>query len=232
MELPNPFKSQKLTIIAISTPGKKELHGKSFEVMFNPSEFSLTYRNRLEVHKGFYPAEATPKQAGQDPQYFTIKIILDGTGVADTSLLGAIGLGLLGKSVKERVKEFMDLCYDIQESKHSSNLLFIYWGIISFSGYLSTVSINYTLFDQGGDPLRAELNAEFLAVTTPVQLSSPDLTHTREIKAGDTLPLLAKEIYGSSRYYLLVAEANQLDDFRNLQPGTKLYFPPLETPEA
>lgn len=228
MELPNPFKSQKLTITAISTPGKKEVWGKSFEVMFNPSQYTLSYRNRLKVHEGFYPAEATPTQVGQDPQYLTIKIILDGTGVADTSLLGAIGLGLFGKSVKERVKEFMDLCYGIQESKHSSNLLFIYWGIISFSGYLSSVSINYTLFDQSGDPLRAELDTEFLAVTTPVQLSSPDLTHIREVKAGDSLPLLAKEIYGSSRYYLLVAEANQLDDFRNLQPGMKLYFPPLE----
>ena len=29
-------------------------------------------------------------------------------------------------------------------------------------------------------------------------------------------------------YYLEVARANSLDDFRNLKPGTTIYFPPLE----
>ena len=62
----------------------------------------------------------------------------------------------------------------------------------------------------------------------PLDLKSPDLTHIRTVQSGDTLPLLAKAMYGSSRYYLVVAEANGLDDFRNLKPGTKLFFPPLE----
>jgi nucleoid-associated protein YgaU len=47
------------------------------------------------------------------------------------------------------------------------------------------------------------------------------------VKSGDTLPLLAKEIYGSSEYYLRVAEVNGIDDFRNLTPGQQIIFPPL-----
>jgi nucleoid-associated protein YgaU len=47
------------------------------------------------------------------------------------------------------------------------------------------------------------------------------------VKSGDTLPLLAKEIYGSSRYYLRLAQVNHIDDFRNLQPGQEIIFPPL-----
>ncbi len=35
-------------------------------------------------------------------------------------------------------------------------------------------------------------------------------------------------IYGSSTYYLWVAQVNNLDDFRNLTPGQKIFFPPLE----
>jgi nucleoid-associated protein YgaU len=58
--------------------------------------------------------------------------------------------------------------------------------------------------------------------------SSPDLTHVRVVKAGDTLPLLTKAIYGSSRDYLRVAEHNGLDNFRDLTPGRRLVFPPLE----
>ena len=47
------------------------------------------------------------------------------------------------------------------------------------------------------------------------------------MKSGDTLPLLCKEIYGSSAHYLRVAADNRLDDFRNLVPGQTLYFAPL-----
>ena len=57
--------------------------------------------------------------------------------------------------------------------------------------------------------------------------SSPDLTHSRIVKNGDTLPLLTKEVYGTSAYYLRVAQVNKLDDFRNLTPGQELFFPPL-----
>ncbi|PON10328.1 hypothetical protein C2W62_50650, partial [Candidatus Entotheonella serta] len=59
--------------------------------------------------------------------------------------------------------------------------------------------------------------------------SSPDLSHTRLVKRGDTLPLLTKEIYGTSSHYLRVAQVNGLDDFRNLTPGQTLFFPPLES---
>ena len=57
--------------------------------------------------------------------------------------------------------------------------------------------------------------------------SSPDVTHVRVVKSGDTLPLLCKEVYGSAAHYLRVAHDNGLDDFRNLTPGRTLTFAPL-----
>jgi nucleoid-associated protein YgaU len=50
----------------------------------------------------------------------------------------------------------------------------------------------------------------------------------RKIKFGDTLPLMCYRIYGDPKYYLQVAEANGLDNFRRLKPGTDIFFPPLE----
>ena len=58
--------------------------------------------------------------------------------------------------------------------------------------------------------------------------TSPDLSHSRIVKSGDTLPLLSKEIYGSAVHYLRVAQANGLDNFRSLTPGQQIVFPPLE----
>jgi nucleoid-associated protein YgaU len=60
------------------------------------------------------------------------------------------------------------------------------------------------------------------------QDESPDLTHVRLVKAGDNLPSLCDAIYGDPQMYLKVAEANGIDDFRRLVPGTRIFFPPLE----
>ena len=48
------------------------------------------------------------------------------------------------------------------------------------------------------------------------------------MKAGDTLPLLTRKVYGDARIFLRVAAYNQLDHFRELTPGTDLEFPPLK----
>lgn len=41
----------------------------------------------------------------------------------------------------------------------------------------------------------------------------------RDVKAGDTLPLIAREAYGDPRLWRLIAEANGIDDpFRFPEP--------------
>ena len=119
-------------------------------------------------------------------------------------------------------------------SIHQPNFLKVRWGsALMFRGRLHKLDIAYTLFDESGDPLRAELDVVFVEdmAVTAAQLaadkSSPDLTHVRIARAGDTLPLLCQAIYGSSRHYLLVARHNGLDDFRQLKMGQRLLFPPL-----
>jgi len=57
---------------------------------------------------------------------------------------------------------------------------------------------------------------------------SPDLTHIRIVKEGDTLPLLCHQVYGDPKYYIAVAAVNGLNDFRNLKKGERIMFPPLE----
>lgn len=57
---------------------------------------------------------------------------------------------------------------------------------------------------------------------------SPDLTHYRTVKEGDTLPLMAQRHYGSPGYVGLVVAANRLENHRALKVGRKLYFPPID----
>lgn len=99
---------------------------------------------------------------------------------------------------------------------------------------LSELTLEYKLFDNEGQPLRAIGKATFSESTSPKlagkieNLQSPDLTHKRTVQAGDTLPLMTERIYGDSKYYLEVAKINNLVNFRQLKPGQELFFPPLE----
>jgi nucleoid-associated protein YgaU len=58
-------------------------------------------------------------------------------------------------------------------------------------------------------------------------LSSPDLTHSVNVKDGDILPLMTHKIYKNQHYYLQVAKVNKLKNFRRLNAGTTLTFPPI-----
>jgi nucleoid-associated protein YgaU len=98
---------------------------------------------------------------------------------------------------------------------------------------LKSASIAYKLFQPDGAPLRAVISATFTdnsddrTRVAVAQDSSPDVTHVRQVQAGDTLPLLCYRIYGDPRRYVEVAQANGLNDFRRLKAGTRLLFPPV-----
>ena len=84
-----------------------------------------------------------------------------------------------------------------------------------------------------GTPLRADAKVTFKEYLSPEAIkllankNSPDLTHIRTVKAGDHLPLMCYHIYGHSKHYVEVAAINNLTDFRALEPGTQIVFPPL-----
>ena len=85
-----------------------------------------------------------------------------------------------------------------------------------------------------GRPIRATINATFkgdeprLLQAAFDKLFSSDLTHVRIVKAGETLPLISKDVYGETSYYLEIARINGLKNFRNLEAGTELILPPIE----
>ncbi|MCB0207850.1 MAG: hypothetical protein KDJ52_00890 [Anaerolineae bacterium] len=164
-----------------------------------------------------------------------LDLVLDGTGVTDFGLSPLVGLGT--KSVAEQIDKFLNLCFHMDGDIHEPKFLKIQWGegvLKDFDCRLQSVDIEYTSFDRNGAPLHATLKTTFVEDPEPSKRirkegkNSPDLSHTRIVKSGDTLPLLCKEIYGSSEHYLRVAQANNLNNFRNLTPGQEIIFPPLE----
>jgi Contractile injection system tube protein len=132
------------------------------------------------------------------------------------------------------IETFKKVVYDYKGEIHQPPFLIIQWGELLFKCVLREMSINFKLFRPDGTPLRASVKAKFTStVENELRVrqqsnASPDITHVRIVKAGDTLPMLAYQIYEDSSYYIQVARANNLLNFRNLVPGTKIFFPPIE----
>lgn len=208
----------------------------SFTALINPDSIRRSYQQSFQKSGGINTSGQQARYSRSLPQRVQVTLILDDTGATATG----INLGPLSnrKSVQEQVDEFMELCYDYDSDKHQPLFLKLAWGEFQFSCRLQNVELTYSLFDKGGKPHRAELDTVFLEDLSVEDLKkrenkqSPDITHARIVQAGDTLPLLAKKVYGSSGYYLKLAKANELDHFRELSPGIELRFPPLPELEA
>lgn len=227
----NSFKLEKLKIKAYKTVKRDQgdLIG-TFEAMFNPESFSQQYRTTYGKNQAINTTGKELDYSYSNPCSLNLKLILDGTGVSEMGSAQAGG----SKKVSERVKDFLDLTYRMNGTIHEPNFLRVEWGDLIFSCRLGNLNISYTSFNADGTALRAELDVSLISDEDDNKRiaknnqTSPDLTHSRIVRSGDSLPLLTKEIYGSSKYYLWVAAANNLDDFRNLTPGQEILFPPLE----
>lgn len=222
-------KLEKLKIEVFTTRERTRPTDK-FEAMFNPESYTQSYENVYNAKQGINTSGSSAKYSLSKPSDLSLKLILDGTNV------GKNGLSLFSdrKSISDRVDDFLDMTFYMDGDIHEPKFLAITWGDLYYKCRLKSVTVNYTLFDTGGNPLRAELDTVFVADPDAKSRlrrenkNSPDLTHWRVVRAHDTLPLLCEQIYGSPHYCIQVAKANKLNDFRNLVPGQELFFPPIQ----
>jgi hypothetical protein len=194
-----------------------------FEAFVNPNEITLSYEMEYDSAQGSGTTGSRMEFKKVKPGDMSLTFFLDGTGASGRAL-----------DVQDKIAEFQAVTgYD--GSIHRPNYLKVVWGTLQVKRcVLKSATIAYKLFKPDGVPLRAVITANFTDNSddqTRVALAqdeSPDLTHVRLVKAGDTLPLLCYQIYGDPAYYLEAARVNRLDQFRVLRPGTHIVFPPLE----
>jgi len=217
----NNGKLAKLTIKAFKEP-TYDTQKDQFEVMFNPQEYSLKYEIESDAAQGIGTSDSEPTFKKIKPQNFSLDFTIDGTGATGSKV-----------DVEKKVSKFLDVTYIYKGAEHRPWYLKIHWGSLNFKCILKSTSVKYTLFNNDGKPIRAKINASFQGFTedqlrvAKEDSNSPDLTHMRTVNEGDTLPLMCYRIYGDSRYYLHVAKANNLVNFRNLKTGQKIFFPPI-----
>jgi hypothetical protein len=214
----------KLTMEAFSDAACKEKApdaGDPIVVLINPESYSESFgvkftRDDTIASNGL--RQAVEGLVGDD---LVLELILDGTGAVPS---------LPRKTVAAQVLDLRRLGLTL--TKGNLNYLLLTWGTLRFKCRMRALKITYTLFNPDGSPLRAKVSASFKGVAEP---DKPKTTDTIDdggryitLKKKGDLERICKTYYGDSSYVLDVASRNQLDSFRNLPPGTVVYFPPIE----
>ncbi|WP_202919100.1 CIS tube protein [Saccharothrix deserti] len=200
----------------------------SVKFQFNPNSLSLTKNTEWRRKPSRMAGQtAVPEFVGSGPRTLSVEVFLDATATHDNS-------------VENRVEQLLLACVPTKKSlakkKPASPWVRFEWGTAkttSFDGVLSNLSVDYSLFDVDGKPLRARcaLSIEEAGSDTPGQnptSGSREARRTHRVVAGDSLPELAWREYGDATAWRVIAEANDIDDPMVLVPGVELLVPAVE----
>jgi LysM repeat protein len=216
----------------------EEVADGEFKTLLNPENYKFSYKIEQNDDQASGTSAAAPRFNKALPEDLDLEFVFDRTGVitdygapgtSDDKMFKDEGGGII-----DDIEKFKKVIFDYNGDEHKPNYLIISWGTLLFKGTLSEMDITFKLFKSDGTPLRAVARAKFKGfVEDNLRVarennSSPDLTHVRIVKEGDTLPLMSFRIYGDSKYYLEVARANQISNFRKLIVGQKIFFPPIQ----
>jgi len=208
-----------------------------FKTLLNPENYTFKYKIEQNEEQASGTSMAAPKFNKALPEDLELEFIFDRTGVlVDYGKTGSDSKTYKdeGRGVIDDIEKFKKVVFDYNGDEHKPNYLIISWGTLLFKGSLSEMDISFKLFKGDGTPLRAVAKVKFKGfVEDDLRVAiennnSPDLTHSRMVKEGDTLPLMSYRIYGDSKYYLEVANANKITNFRKLSVGQMIFFPPIK----
>lgn len=217
----------------------EEISEGEFKSLLNPDKYTFNYKIEQNNNQASGTSSSAVRFNKIPPENLDLEFVFDRTGVvvdygspstdADDKVYKDEGNGII-----DDIEKFKRVVFDYNGDNHRPNYLVISWGTLLFKGTLTEMNITYKLFKSDGLPLRASVRAKFKGfVEDNLRVarennSSPDLTHVRMVKEGDNLPLMTYRIYGDPKYYLEVAKANGIANFRKLKAGQMIVFPPIE----
>jgi hypothetical protein len=201
----------------------------SFSLQLNPSALNVDYvvndkkgPEDNEEAKSAIGNPTNPQTLAKAKESVSFNFILDTTGAISKSV----------KSITSAISSLKKITVDKISGTHSTPFVSVQWGALIFVGKVDALKIDYTLFDNAGNPLRAQISMSvsehFDTKADSANNQSPDITRIPTIKEGDSLVSLCQEFYDDAQMFIRIAQFNNMPSFRRLIPGTILEFPPIE----
>ncbi len=206
---------------------KRNVYGApedTFTVMINPEQVQHRQQLLYNKDKTFGQKKQENKFAAVGKDSVSFEVTLDATGV--------VRQDVEAESITAQLRKLRRIIYEFNDETPQPNHVRLLWGTFLFFGQLSNWSTSFTLFKPSGEPLRATLSFSFEGsvrdskAELKTNAGSGNVVQVRQVRKGDTLPLLCDGVYGDPSYYADVAAYNGLDQIDPLEEGTQLAFPP------
>jgi nucleoid-associated protein YgaU len=192
---------------------------------FNPREYSITKTNRWDVKEVVGQALPVAQFAGGQPRKLSLDLLFDATDSTRDV-----------RAVTDQLFRVMEVKTSLAsgDSKNSGRppMVTFSWGaIVSFKAVIDSLTVQYTLFDQTGNPLRAQVKLSLIQADRAEDASAQNPTtrgevfSTHVVRDGDSLPSVAYQAYGDPTAWRTIEEATGIDDPLRLPRGRILTVP-------
>jgi Contractile injection system tube protein len=201
--------------------------GTALPCQFNPATVRVTKTAKWVAQPTRGSARAPlPQFVGTGPEVLTAKLLFDSF---DT-------LGGRGGPVQDAVSQLLDwACVPAQTYDSATpqppTVTFMWGTGISFTGFLTQVTAEYTMFSPDGSPLRATVDISLQATPDVPEGTNPTsggVSGRRSAVVGDcdSLATVAYGEYGDPGLWRAIAVANRIEDPARVPAGTMLLVPP------
>jgi len=217
----------KLRII-IENPGNagktpKFDNGQFMDALFNPDKLVFNKTANWEKQDAKHRNAPELQFKNSEPASLTIDLLFDTYDTPDA----------VKEDVREKYTDKVLQLISVDEEKHRPPVCRLFWDGLLLQGILKTLTYQFILFTDQGTPVRARLNCTFQEWSGNVdifknpELHSADLAKTWTVKRGDSLSRIAAIEYGDPALWRPIADANGIDDPRELSAGRVLAIPSL-----
>lgn len=209
-----------------------DFSGEEVTCDFNPKEYTFSKSNKWERKKTSGANVPQLTFGGGDPATLQMELFFD--TYADAAK---------GAKPKDVRKEYTDKIWKLMavddrlkdpKSKKARppRVQFVWGNLWSFNAVIKQIQQKFTLFHNDGTPVRATLTVTFEQEKDTATLAGQNPSsggtggeRVWTVKKGDTLGWIAYREYGQTSMWRLIADANDLSDVRELEPGTVLLIP-------
>ena len=218
------------------TKAQLQIEGSApFDVLFNPTEYSISKSNEWKYEKVTGTAFTPPQFGGGNPRELTLNLLLDASLLSKTA------------HVRDVTNDLFKMM-EVKEGQTAGDsgavppFVTFKWGReTTFKSVCTSLTVAYKLFRPNGDPIRADVKmtlkqaeAASTASSTGANRGTNPTTRANAghgvhtVKDGDSLPSIAYEAYGDATVWRSIADANGIENPLHLRRGRALSLPRLD----
>lgn len=212
----------KMKILSFDKNGSKQLGDapQLYEVMFNPASYKLEYKVNYDTNQPDGAEGKTAPVKNIEPQQYSFDFLVDGTGAAGFKRNVLLDVESFKKTVGYDKK--------IGNGKGSVRYLILLWGSMMLKCTIESISVNFTLFNALGIPMRATISATFKEYKDEPDEFTKDQENffkSNPVQDGLSLANISFQVFNSTSQTIAIARANDLDSIREKVTATSLKLP-------